>query len=84
MNSVKSGAKSLSQFHGVVVGPEMNEERAGLVVEHVIVDGGHLDAVVAQGFDERIDLARQRHEIAGDRRLAVACRLKIDRDRRSP
>ena len=46
MNRVKPGPQPFRQFHGVVVGPEVDEERAGFVVEHVIVDGGDLDAVV--------------------------------------
>src|ERR1700677_2451171 len=83
MNSIQPGAKPLGQFHGVVVGPEMNEERARLVVEHVVVNRGDLDAIVLQRLDERIDLARERHEVASNGRLAVARRLKIDGDRRA-
>jgi hypothetical protein len=82
-NSVKSGPETFGQLHSVVTGPKVDEERAGLVVEHVIVDGGDLDAVVPQGLDERIGFAGERHEIARDRCLAVAGRLKIDGDCRA-
>jgi hypothetical protein len=61
----------------------MNKERARLVVEHVVVNRGDLDAVVLQGLDERIDLARERHEVTGNGRLAVARRLKVDGDCRA-
>ena len=57
MNGIQPGAKPLGQFHSVVVGPEMDEERARLVVEHVIVNRGDLDAVVLQGLDQGIDRA---------------------------
>src|SRR5271166_2641682 len=57
VNRIEAGPEPLGQFHRVVVGPEVDEECAGLVVEHVIVDRRDLDAVVPQGFDQRIDLA---------------------------
>ena len=46
VNCVKPGPQPLSESDSIVVGPEMNEERAGFVIEHVIVDGGDLDIVV--------------------------------------
>jgi len=48
----------LSEAAGFIIRPEVDEERAGLVIEHVIMDRRDLDAIVAQGFDERIHLAR--------------------------
>ena len=34
----------LSELHGIVVRPEMHEEEARLLVEHMAVERGHLDA----------------------------------------
>ena len=42
---VERRANSLGQFYGVVIGPEMHEEQARLVGEHVAMDGSDLDAV---------------------------------------
>src|SRR4051812_10356721 len=38
-------AQSGRQFLGIVMGPEVHEEQPGLVIEHVVVQGGDLDAV---------------------------------------
>ena len=46
MNGVKPGPQSFGQSRGVIIRPKVDEERPRLVVEHVIVDGGHLDPVV--------------------------------------
>src|SRR5689334_8022252 len=53
---IKRGADPLGELHGVVVRPEMHEVQARLLVQHVAVQGGDLDAVLAQGADDRIDL----------------------------
>jgi hypothetical protein len=58
VNGVEGGPESRSEFHGVIVRPEVDEEGAGFVIEHVIVDRRDLNAVVAQGFDEGVHLAR--------------------------
>ena len=50
----------------------------GCSVEHVAVQRRHLDAVLAQRLDHRVDLIRRQHEVAGDRRLAAAGRLEVD------
>src|SRR5207244_10755367 len=44
---------SLRQLARIVIRPEMHEEKARLVVEHVVMQGGHLDAVVAQCLHDR-------------------------------
>src|SRR5205823_13591376 len=40
----------------IVIRPEMHEEHSRLFREHVAVDCRHLDAVLAQGPDQRVDL----------------------------
>src|SRR5690348_7195196 len=53
---VERGADTLGELHGVVVRPEMHEVQARLLVQHVAVQGRHLDAVLPQRLDHRIDL----------------------------
>src|SRR5689334_25413056 len=45
----------------------------------MIVDRRNLDPMVAQRLQDRVYFLRDQHKIAGDRRLATAGRLKIDR-----
>jgi hypothetical protein len=59
MNGVEGGVQPLRPLRGLVIGPEVDEERAGLVVEHVIVDRRDFDPAVAQRLDERVDLDRR-------------------------
>ena len=59
----------------------MHEVEPRLLVEHVAVQRGDLDAVLPQRLEHRIDLLAQEHEVAGDRRLAVTGRLERDAGR---
>jgi len=77
---VGRGFESARQLDGIVVCPEMHEEQARLVIQHVIVDCRHLDAVLPNGAKHRIDHRSDQYEVAGDRRLAVAGRRDVDRD----
>jgi hypothetical protein len=45
MNGVESSPEPFSELHRVINGPEVDEERAGLVVEHVIMDSGGVRAL---------------------------------------
>ena len=72
LHVVERGAQPSCELLRIVVAPEMHEEQARLVVEHVVVDRGHLDAVRAQRLQHRIDLVGGEHEIARDRRLAAS------------
>ena len=53
---VERSTDAVRQFHRIVVGPEMDEEHARLLVEHVAVDRGHLDIGGSQRANKRIDL----------------------------
>src|SRR5262249_57680851 len=61
----------------------MEEEQPRLLVEHMTMYRRHLDAVRAQRRDDGVHFVAGEHEIAGDRGLAIAGRLKADR-RREP
>src|SRR5581483_12320301 len=62
----------------IVVRPEVKEEEPRLLVQHVAVDGGNLDAIRPQGFNHRVHLIGGQHEVARDGGLAAAGRLKIN------
>src|SRR6266849_9976686 len=63
---VQGRLQPFGQGDGVVIGPEMHEEQPGLLIQHVVVERGHLDAVGPEGLDDRIDLGGPQHEIAVD------------------
>src|SRR5438477_12302458 len=56
----------------------MHEEEAWLLVEHVAVQRGDLDAAAAERADHFVHFAGYHHEVAADRRLAVSGRLEVD------
>src|SRR5439155_13903664 len=56
----------------------MKEEQPRLLVQHVAMNGRHLDAVRPQGIDNGVHLTAGKNKIPGDRRLAAAGRLKVD------
>jgi hypothetical protein len=71
-------AQPAGKLQGIVVGPEMKEEKSGLFVQHVTVDRSDVDPIRPQCFDHRIDLVTRKNEIPGDGRLAAPGRLEID------
>src|SRR5260221_14338332 len=56
----------------IVVRPEVHEEEARLLFQHVAVQCGDFDAVFAQGFEDRVHFLGDQDEITGNRRLAAA------------
>src|SRR5258707_1363067 len=57
----------------------MKEEQRRLLVQHVAVDRGHVDAVRPQRLYDGIYFVARKHEITSDSRLAAACRLEVNR-----
>ena len=53
---VERRAHAFGELDRVVIGPEMDEEHPGLLVQHVTMDRRDLDAVRPQRPDQRIDL----------------------------
>ena len=72
--------QTFSQLDRIVVGPEMDKKETGLFVEHVAVNGRHLNAVVMQGADQRIHFVGDYDEVTGDRGLPISCGLEVDSD----
>ena len=72
--------KAFCQFDRIVVGPEVDKKETWLFIEHVIVDSGHLNAVLAQGSNHRIKFRGGHYEVAGYCRLVTAGRLEVDPD----
>src|SRR5437764_12799913 len=71
--------EAAGQLGRVVVRPEMHEEKSRRLLQHVAVDGRHLDTIGAQGAEHRIHLAANEYKVTSDGGLAPACRLEIDR-----
>src|SRR6266478_3980169 len=80
---VKSGAKPLRQFHGIIIGPKMHEIEMGLVEKHVIVHRLDLNAMRPQSSNDRINLGGQQDEITRDCGFTLARGLKVDRSSRT-
>src|SRR6266849_5944249 len=76
---VERGAQSPGKLQGVVIGPEMKKEQPWLLIQHVAVDRGYVDAIRPQRFDHGIYFVPGKHKIAGNGRLAAAGRLETDR-----
>src|ERR671918_315457 len=74
---IQSRAQSFGQPLCVVIGPKMHEEEARFVIQHVIVECRHFDAVLAQGAEHRIHLLCCEHKVAGNRCLAAPCWLEV-------
>src|SRR5262249_25891845 len=75
---VERSADISRQFHRVIIGPEMDKEHPGLLVEHVTVDRRYFDVAGTQRTDQRVDLVARHQEITCDRGLAAAGRLEVD------
>src|SRR5207248_6377936 len=79
----KRGSQAARQLVHVVVGPEVHEEQPRLVIEHMVVNRGDLDAVVAQRLHYGVDFLRNQYEVARDCGLASPGGLKVDGVRRT-
>src|SRR5438046_8940783 len=75
---VERGAQSPGKFQRIVMGPEMKEEQSRLFVQHVAMDGGHVDSACPQRLDHGIHLIARQNKVSGDSRLAAAGRLEVD------
>src|ERR1041384_7186316 len=74
---IQCGAQALCQFRDVVIGPEVHEKQARLLLQHVTVESGYLNSILSQRFDYGIDLTPQEHKIPRDRCFAILRGLKI-------
>ncbi len=59
----------------------MHVEQPRGIHERVVVERGHIDAVLLERASDRIHLFVDQHEVAGDRRLALGGWLEIDHRR---
>jgi hypothetical protein len=57
---VERGAQSSGKLERIVIGLEVHEDQARLLVQHVAVDRRDLDAVRPQGLDHRVDSEQNR------------------------
>src|SRR5215471_4376597 len=77
VGQVERRLQALGEPGGVVRSPEMHVEEPRRVPESMVVERGHVDAVLPEGPGDGIDLLVEEHEIAGDRRLAVGDGLEV-------
>lgn len=64
-------AEALRERDRVAIRPEMHEEKARLLVEHVAVQRCDFDAVFTKRTNHGIDLGATKHKITGDRCLTA-------------
>src|SRR5262245_13987291 len=57
----------------------MDEEHSWLLIKHVTMDCGHLNAVCPKRPDQRIYFIAGDQKVSGDRGVAAAGRLEVDR-----
>src|SRR5215468_6962089 len=81
VGQIQRGTQSLSKPLGIVVCPEVHEEKVRRVIDHVAVQCGHLDAMLSQRLQNWIDLTAEQYEVTGDRGLPAPGGLEIDRRR---
>jgi hypothetical protein len=74
---VKGSPESLCQFLSIVICPEVHKEDAGLLIEHMVVQGGHLYVVVAQGLNYRLHLILRHRKVTVYGSLTPSCWLKV-------
>src|SRR5262245_4504159 len=60
---VERGAQSPGKLEGIVIGPEVQEDQARVLGQHVTMDRGDLDAVRPQGLDHGIDFGGSEHVV---------------------
>src|SRR3954451_13589120 len=73
----KRRLEALSELFGVVIGPEMDEEQARQLVQHVVVDGSDLNAVLTHGLQHGGHFLGDQNEIARYRGFAGTGGLKV-------
>src|SRR6266496_154753 len=75
---IKRRAQAVRQLHGIVIRPEVHVEKAWLVVQRVVVNGRDFDAALAKRSRNRVDLAAEHGEVAGDSCLTADGRLEVE------
>src|SRR5262249_22677163 len=73
---VEGCLEAARESNRVVVRPEMHVEQTRAISKRVVVDGRHLDAVLAQRLRDWIDFARDEDEVTRNGRFAIAGRLE--------
>jgi hypothetical protein len=73
---IKRGPQAFGQLDRRVIGPKMHEEQARLFGEHVAMHRGHLDLILPQRPDDRIDLVgRENNSLAARTKSPVIAAL---------
>src|SRR5262249_58012040 len=75
---VESRPKAFGELQCIVVRPEVHEQEPRLLVEHVAVQRGDLDAVVSQRLHHGVHFRSYQHIVAGDGRPAAPPWFAVD------
>src|SRR5882762_1774877 len=75
---IERGANAARQLQCIIIGPKVHEEKPRRLNEHVAVHRRHLDAIVAQCANDRVDLAGDQNKISSNSRFTSTRRLEID------
>src|SRR5262245_29828780 len=76
---IQGGLQAPRELDRIVVCPEVHVEQSRGVTETMIVQRRRLDTVLPKRLGDAVHLTGDEHEIAGDRCLAIAGRLKVER-----
>src|SRR5215510_8015789 len=79
VGQVQGGLQATRELDRIVVRPEVHVEQPRGVAQAVIVQRRRLDTVLPKRLGDAIHLTGDEDEIAGDRRLAVAGGLEVER-----
>jgi hypothetical protein len=78
VGAVERRPEATRELRRVVIGPEMHEEQARLLVQHVTMKRSHIDAICPQRLDHGIHLIVGQDEVSSDGSSSAARRLKVD------
>src|SRR6267142_4227321 len=83
VGKIERGPQPLRELLGLIICPEMHEEKMWRIIDHVTVKCRHLDPMLAKRLHDRIDFGAQEHEISCNRCPTATSRLEVDGDSRA-
>src|SRR5206468_6888451 len=68
---IEGRPESLRKFHRILIGPEVHEEKARLLFQHMAMKRRDCDSVLAKRFDNRI------HFLSGENKVPVIAAFPV-------
>src|SRR3569833_694797 len=78
IHQIQRGMHPLGELLRIIISPEVHEEEVRSVTDHMTMKCRHLDAMLSQGPQYRVDLTCDHDKIASDGRFPAAGRLEND------